>query len=110
LEWPTVHRSAHQFPGSAGSDKNKARAVTGQIARVNIAEDCLVQARLAEFNNEAGKMEGLLGKAAESQPGNYRARIALASYCLSAARGNRIENGSAAGARGKGRSRRPDAV
>lgn len=73
-------------PVIAGGDKDKARAVTDRIARANIAEGYLAQVRLAEFNNEPGKVEGLLRKAAESQPGNYRARIALASYYLSAHR------------------------
>jgi len=75
-------------PVIAGGDKDKARAVTDRISRVNVDEGYLAQVRLAEFNNEPGKVEGLLRKAAESQPENYRARIALATYYLSAAHRN----------------------
>ena len=56
--------------------------------RANVAEGCLAQARLVEFNNEPGKAENMPRKAAESQPGNYRARIALARYYLSEAHRN----------------------
>jgi len=86
-------------PVIAGGDKDKAPAVADRIARANIAEGFLAQVRLAEFNNEPGKVEGLLRKAAESQPGNYRARIALASYYLSAAhRNNDLAEQHASGA------------
>ena len=54
-----------------------------RIGRVNLAEGCLAQARLAELDDPE-KVEGLLRKAAESQPGNHRARIAMAAYYLSA--------------------------
>jgi hypothetical protein len=75
-------------PGIAGGDKDKARAVADRIVRANVAEGCLAQARLVEFDNEAGRAENILRKAAESQPRNYRARIALASYYLSEAHRN----------------------
>ena len=75
-------------PVIAGGDKDKARGMADRIGRMNIAEGCFALVRLAEFNNEPGKVEGLLRKAEESQPGNYRARIALASYYLSAAHRN----------------------
>lgn len=75
-------------PGIAGGDKDKASAVGDQIGHANAAEGYLAQARLAEFNHEAGKIEAYLRKAAESPGENYRARGTLAAYYLSGAHRN----------------------
>jgi hypothetical protein len=62
-------------PGIAGGDKNEARPVAERIARLDAAAGFLAKARL-------GNEEANLRKAVESQPGSYRARIALASFYL----------------------------
>jgi tetratricopeptide (TPR) repeat protein len=71
-------------PGVAGGDRARAHVVADQIGRLNVAEGCFAQARLAELDKDSGKLEALLRKAVEAQHDNYRARTALASFYLSA--------------------------
>jgi tetratricopeptide (TPR) repeat protein len=70
-------------PGIVGGDRAKAREAADHISRLNAAEGYLAQARLAESSGETGRVEALYQKAVEAQPGNYRARIALANFYLS---------------------------
>ena len=80
-------RDAMEFyllaPGIAGGDKEQARAAAHRIERIDMAAGYLAEAGLAEFQKEAGKIEESVRKAVESEPGNYRARIALANHYLS---------------------------
>jgi len=75
-------------PGIAGGDKDQARAAAQRIGRIDIVAGCLAEARMAEFYKQPAKAEALLRKAVESQPGSYRARIALANYYLAASHRN----------------------
>jgi hypothetical protein len=68
-------------PGIAGGDKGKARIMAEQIGRINAASGYSAQARLAIFNGEKDTVvEALLRRAVDAEPGNYRARTALASF------------------------------
>jgi tetratricopeptide (TPR) repeat protein len=75
-------------PSIAGGDKAKARATAEQIARIDPAEGFAAQVRLAAFSGDRGQIEGLLRKAVEAEPGNYRARIALANFYVSPGHAN----------------------
>lgn len=70
-------------PGIAGGDQEKARATAAHIAAADPCEGFLAEARLAGFRKETGRVEGLLKKAVEAGPSNFRAREALAAYALS---------------------------
>jgi len=69
-------------PGIAGGDRAKARATADRIMAIDTAEGYLARARIAAFQKQGGEIEGLLRRAVAAQPGNYRARIALAQYYL----------------------------
>jgi tetratricopeptide (TPR) repeat protein len=75
-------------PGIAGGDRDKAQAVADRIERQSIPEGCMAKARLAEFDKQPGKVEGLLRRGAGAQPPNYRARAALAAFYLAPAHRN----------------------
>lgn len=75
-------------PGITGGDKAKARTIAEQIARIDPAQGFSAQARLAEFNGDRNQVEGLLCKAVDVAPANYRARIALANYYASPSHSN----------------------
>jgi hypothetical protein len=68
-------------PGIAGGDREQARAVADRIARIDAAAGFSAQARF-------GNAEAFLRKAVDAQPGNYRARVALANYYLAASHRN----------------------
>lgn len=76
--------------GIAGGDKSKAREIARQIGRFNPAEGYLAEARIAEFDKDDRKVEALFRKAVESQPGSYKARIALAAFALSRLRNQEL--------------------
>jgi tetratricopeptide (TPR) repeat protein len=69
-------------PGIVGGDQEKARSTAARITAIDLSEGYLAKARLAGFRKEAGRVEGLLKKAVEADPGNFRAREALATYEL----------------------------
>jgi hypothetical protein len=69
-------------PGIAGGSRQRAGAVADRIGAIDPAEGLLARARIAAFDKQAGLQESLLRKAAEAQPASYRARIALAEFCL----------------------------
>ena len=66
-------------PGIVGGDREHARETALEIASIHAAEGFLAQARLAG----AGR-EPMLRKAIEAQPSNYRARVSLADFYLTA--------------------------
>jgi tetratricopeptide (TPR) repeat protein len=70
-------------PGIAGGDKAKARETAVRIAAIDPAEGYAAQARLAESNGERSRIEGLLYRAVEAKPRDYRMRISLAEFYLS---------------------------
>ena len=69
-------------PGIAGGDRLQAQVTAGRIFAIDEAEACLARARIAEVEHRAADVEYWLHKAAERQPPNYRARIALAKFYL----------------------------
>jgi tetratricopeptide (TPR) repeat protein len=69
-------------PGIAGGDKGEARAVAERIGRIDRAQGFSAEARLAEFDKDTSKVEGLLRKAAETAPGSYRVNMELAQFEL----------------------------
>jgi tetratricopeptide (TPR) repeat protein len=71
-------------PGIAGGDKTKARETAVRVAAAGPAEGYAAQARLAESNGERGRIEGLLQHAVASSPRDYKMRISLAEFYLSA--------------------------
>jgi len=69
-------------PGIAGGDQDKARATAARIAALDPCEGYLVEARLAGFRKEAGRVEDLLRNAVTADPANFRARETLAAWAL----------------------------
>jgi hypothetical protein len=69
-------------PGVAGGSRQRAGAVAERIGAIDPAEGLLAKARIASFDKQPALQESLLRKAAEAQPPSYRARIALAEFCL----------------------------
>lgn len=69
-------------PRIAGGDPRKAVEAANQIAAIDATEGLLAQARIAGFNRQPAKREALLRQAADSQPPNYKARMALAQFYL----------------------------
>ena len=69
-----------QAPGIAGGDKNKARAMADEIAKINAVEGYLAQARLAQEAKDTAKQEAALLKAVEAGPRNYEAHVTLGSF------------------------------
>jgi tetratricopeptide (TPR) repeat protein len=71
-------------PSLAGGDRNKARETAARIAKADPAEGYAAQARLAESSGERGPIEGFLYRAVEAKPRDYKLRISLAEFYLSA--------------------------
>ena len=69
-------------PGIAGGDKSKARETASGIAAIDRAQGFAAQARLAEAGGDRGHIEGLLQRAVEANPKDYKLRIALAEFYL----------------------------
>jgi tetratricopeptide (TPR) repeat protein len=69
-------------PGMVGGDKDQARAMAQRIARVDAVQGFSAHARLAAAEGDAGTTESMLRRAVEAGPANYRARVALAAFCL----------------------------
>jgi tetratricopeptide (TPR) repeat protein len=74
-------------PGIAGGNKAEALALAERIGHIDRAQGFSAEARLAEFDNDAGKkdagnVEALLIKAAEAAPGKYKAQMELARFEL----------------------------
>jgi tetratricopeptide (TPR) repeat protein len=70
-------------PGIAGGDKSKARETAAHIAAIDPAQGYAAQARLAEASGDRGHIEGLLSRAVEANPLDYKLRVALAESYLS---------------------------
>ena len=72
-----------QAPGLMGGDKNRARALTGEITRLSLSEGYLAQAELAELEKNPAEMEANYLKAVEADPKSYHALTLLARFCSS---------------------------
>jgi hypothetical protein len=70
----------YQAPGLFGGDKNKARAIPGQIARHDPSQGYLAEARLAALEKRSGRLDELYRKAVEANPSSYEARLELARH------------------------------
>lgn len=69
-----------QAPGLLGGDKNQARALAEEIARLNPSDGYLAHAELAELEKNPAEVEAYYLRAAEADPKNYRALAALAEF------------------------------
>jgi tetratricopeptide (TPR) repeat protein len=69
-------------PGLLGGSRREAAIVAERIAALDPAEGLLAKARIAAFDRQTAQAEVLLQQAAEVQPPNYRAQIALAEFYL----------------------------
>jgi len=72
-----------EAPGVAGGSKDKARQTADEISHIDASKGYLAQARLARFNNEKDKLEGLYLNAVKADPKNVEALIELASFYAS---------------------------
>jgi tetratricopeptide (TPR) repeat protein len=73
-------------PGLVGGDKAKATETAARIAKVDAAEGYAAQASLAESSGERDRVQDLLCRAVEARPRDYKLRISLAEFYLSAER------------------------
>src|SRR5258708_1145118 len=71
-----------QAPGVAGGDKKQAVEVAKELLKVDPARGYLALARIAWKEKEFAKLESLYQKAAEANPKNYEAPVALANLYL----------------------------
>jgi tetratricopeptide (TPR) repeat protein len=71
-----------QAPAVAGGDKKKAPEIANEIMQLNAARGNLAFARIAWKRKEFDRLEGLYRKAADSDPRNYEALMALANLYL----------------------------
>jgi tetratricopeptide (TPR) repeat protein len=69
-------------PGLVGGDKAKAQGMAARIAKVDAAAGYSTEARVASFSGKRDAALAMLRKAVEASPGNYKARIELARFCL----------------------------
>jgi tetratricopeptide (TPR) repeat protein len=69
-------------PSVAGGDARKADATAARIAGFDASEGSLARARIAEFRKQPREAEAQFRQAVEAAPANYKARIALARFCL----------------------------
>lgn len=67
-------------PGLIGGDKKQAHEVAARIARIDLAQGFLAEARLAAFDRDLARQEATLCKAVEAAPAKYKIRIALAQF------------------------------
>jgi tetratricopeptide (TPR) repeat protein len=83
-----AHRDLLEYyllaPAIVGGDRQKAQEMAQRIARLDAAEGCLAEARVAEFEKRFAEAAGWLKKATEAGPPSYRARIVLARFDLAA--------------------------
>lgn len=70
-------------PRILGGDREKSREVAARISRLDAVQGFAAQARLAEAGGDTLIVGPMLDKAVQAGPSNYRARIALASFCFS---------------------------
>lgn len=77
-----------QAPGVVGGDKNKAVEIANEIVKADPGRGYLALAHIARSGKEEGRVEELYKKAGESNPGNYEARISLATFHLEAKHAN----------------------
>jgi tetratricopeptide (TPR) repeat protein len=70
-----------QAPSVIGGDKTRARAIADQLMKIDPVEGYHAQVRLARFDKQPDRVEGLLRKAVEVRPASYEARFALGDWC-----------------------------
>lgn len=70
-------------PGIAGGDKEKARALTEQMVKLDPARGYLAQTRFLDAQTEPGKLLALYQKAVQANPELYQARVQFAEFQLS---------------------------
>jgi tetratricopeptide (TPR) repeat protein len=71
-----------QAPGIAGGDKKRAGELAAGVVKIDPARGYLIQAKIA--TGEKQETCGFFKKAVEANPGDYAARLALATYYASA--------------------------
>jgi tetratricopeptide (TPR) repeat protein len=69
-----------QAPGLLGGDKDQARTLAEEIARLNPSDGYLAHAELAELEKNSVEVEAYYLKAVEADPKNYRALTSLAEF------------------------------
>jgi tetratricopeptide (TPR) repeat protein len=69
-----------QAPGMMGGDKGKARAIAVELVQLNPVHGYLAQAELAREEKDFTKVEEYFLQAVQSDPKNYEAQTALASF------------------------------
>jgi tetratricopeptide (TPR) repeat protein len=69
-------------PGIAGGDKNKARAMAAEIARLDPVQGYFAQAVLAEEEKRTADIESNYRKSIEVDPKNFDARMNLAEFYM----------------------------
>ena len=70
-------------PRIAGGNKQKARQLANEIARIDSSKGYLAKARLARVHNQSDQVERLYLKALKADPTNFEAVMALANYYAS---------------------------
>jgi len=71
-----------EAPGIMGGDKTKGHALPEEIGRIDPAEGYLAQIRVAYYDKQNDKADGLIHKAAEVSPSSYAARMGLTNSLL----------------------------
>jgi tetratricopeptide (TPR) repeat protein len=84
-------------PGIAGGDRTHAQEVARAVARIDASRGFLAEARLAEYDKRPDRVLAMLRKAVDADPTSYRARIALAQFCLATGHENLEEAARQAG-------------
>lgn len=75
-----------QAPGIAGGDKDKARAMAGEIGRIDPSRGALALASLAAREKQPARVESLYRRAAELDPKAYAPHMNLAYWNMDDAR------------------------
>ncbi len=79
-----AHRDLLEFyllaPGIAGGDRQQAEVVARQIGKIDAMEGHLAEARIASSEKRIADAHASLRRAVETNPRNYRARMALAQF------------------------------
>jgi tetratricopeptide (TPR) repeat protein len=73
-------------PRIAGGNKQKARQLAKEIARIDASKGYLAEARLARFNNQNEDVEHLYLEALKADPTSFEVVMAFANYYASGVR------------------------
>jgi hypothetical protein len=69
-----------QAPGLVGGDKDKARTMADETAKINVADGYLAKAGIAEYEKDFTNQEASYLKALEADPKRYTTYTALAGF------------------------------